>query len=125
MISSSGYYPLHDWENQLDRIEKVVKKFNKPFFFAETGCMSVKGSPAVPNNWEIEGGSDLEGQAEWFEDMFAACKKRDWVKGCCIWSWGAKLYSKTEISKQKNYELFAKPAESIINKYYSDIQKKN
>ena len=34
VISSSGYYPLGDWENQLDRIEKVVKHFDKPFFFA-------------------------------------------------------------------------------------------
>lgn len=31
VISSSGYYPLEDWENQLDRIEAVVKKFQKPF----------------------------------------------------------------------------------------------
>lgn len=35
VISSSGYYPIHDWENQLDRIERVVKKYQKPFFFAE------------------------------------------------------------------------------------------
>ncbi|MGN1133300.1 MAG: glycoside hydrolase family 113, partial [Oscillospiraceae bacterium] len=31
VISSSGYYPINDWKNQLDRIEKVVKEFNKPF----------------------------------------------------------------------------------------------
>ena len=35
VISSSGYYPINDWDNQLDRIEQVVKKFDKPFFFAE------------------------------------------------------------------------------------------
>ena len=33
VISSSGYYPENDWENQLDRIERVVNKFQKPFFF--------------------------------------------------------------------------------------------
>lgn len=118
IISSSGYYPLHDWENQLDRIEEVVKKFNKPFFFAETGCMSVEGSPAAPNNWEVEGDSDLAGQAEWFEDMFVACKKREWVEGVCIWSWTADLYNESEVNNQKNYETYAKPAEVIIKKYY-------
>ena len=39
VISSSGYYPADNWENQLDRIEAVVKKFDRPFFFAEAGCM--------------------------------------------------------------------------------------
>lgn len=33
VIASSGYYPIDDWDNQLDRIEKVVKKFQKPFCF--------------------------------------------------------------------------------------------
>ena len=38
VISSSGYYPADNWENQLDRIEAVVKKFDRPFFFAEAAC---------------------------------------------------------------------------------------
>ena len=32
MISSSGYYPIDQWEQELDRIERVVQKFKKPFF---------------------------------------------------------------------------------------------
>ena len=35
LISSSGYYPIDQWEQELDRIEKIVQKFKKPFFFAE------------------------------------------------------------------------------------------
>ena len=58
VISSSGYYPYGDWENQLDRIETVVNRFLKPFFFAETGCMSVKGSKEVPNDWCVRGDAD-------------------------------------------------------------------
>lgn len=119
VISSSGYYPLHDWENQLDRIEKVVKKFNKPFFFAETGCMSTAGSPNVPNDWSVSGASDPDGQAEWFEEMLSACKKRDWVQGTCIWSWGSRLYPESEIDTQMNYETYLKPAEKVIKKYYT------
>ena len=81
VISSSGYYPVDNWEEQLDRIEKVVKKFNKPFFFSEMGCMSTEGSKFVPNNWCLDGDSDLEGQKEWYTKMIAACDKRDWVEG--------------------------------------------
>ena len=81
VISSSGYYPLEDWEHQLDRIEAVVKKFQKPFFFAEAGCMSIVDSNKVPNDWTVQGEADAKGQADWYETMFEACLKRDWVNG--------------------------------------------
>ncbi len=32
VISSSGYYPSGHWQTQLNRIESVVKKYDKPFF---------------------------------------------------------------------------------------------
>lgn len=32
VISSSGYYPIDQWEQELDRIEKTVLKYRKPFF---------------------------------------------------------------------------------------------
>lgn len=32
VISSSGYYPIGDWEAQLDRIEEAVAPYGKPFF---------------------------------------------------------------------------------------------
>lgn len=121
VISSSGYYPVDDWERQLDRIEGVVRKFNKPFFFAEAGCMSVEGSKYVPNDWTIRGDIDLEGQAEWYQKMFESCKKRDWVKGFALWSWNHKLCSPSQALEQGNYEIFAKPAEKIVNKYYKEL----
>ena len=67
VISSSGYYPADDWENQLDRIEKVVERYHKPFFFAETGCMSTVGSSLRPNDWEVEGDVSLSEQEEWYK----------------------------------------------------------
>lgn len=118
VISSSGYYPIDKWEQELDRIEKVVKKFNKPFFFAEAGCMSVEGSKMVPNDWSIQGNSDLEGQAEWYEAMFSACEKRDWVSGHCLWAWSARLYNPRDIEDKRCYDVYAKPAEAVIKKYY-------
>lgn len=118
IISSSGYYPLADWDRQLDRIEAVVEKYNKPFFFAETGCMSVAGSPEVPNNWEVKGESDLDGHAVWFDEMLSKCMKRPWLKGICIWSWSNHLYDEADINNQKNYEVYLKPAERVINAYY-------
>ena len=123
VISSSGYYPYGDWENQLDRIETVVNRFQKPFFFAETGCMSVKGSKEVPNDWCVRGDADPKGQAEWYEDMFTACSKRDWVGGMALWSWDAKLYQERSAKTRMDYEIYAKPAEKVVKKYYDIFNK--
>jgi len=123
VISSSGYYPLEDWENQLDRIEAVVKRFQKPFFFAEAGCMSVLDSNKVPNDWTVQGEADAKGQADWYEAMLEACLKRDWVNGMAFWSWNSHLYTPSAALKKKDYEIYAKPAEKIVKKYYDSIQK--
>ncbi len=118
IISSSGYYPINDWENQLDRIEKVVKKFGKPFFFAESGCMSVKGSNLVPNDWSVKGDVDLQGQADWYKAMFAACEKRDWVKGFGVWDWAGRQYSVQDAVTHGGYDIYAKPAEQVVAEFY-------
>lgn len=119
VISSSGYYPIDDWENQLDRIEKVVKKYNKPFFFAECGCMSTKNSNLVPNDWSVQGEVDLEGQAQWYEKMFSACEKRDWVKGFAIWDWCGRQYHISKAVSHKGYDIYGKPAEKVVFDYYN------
>lgn len=121
VISSSGYYPIDDWDNQLDRIEQVVKKFDKPFFFAEAGCMSVKGSNQVPNDWGVRGDYDEKGQADWFQAMFDACEKRDWVGGFGIWEWAAWHGDGRNPVKRGNYEVYGKAAADIIYRKFSQV----
>lgn len=118
VISSSGYYPINDWENQLDRIEKVVKKFGKPFFFAECGCMSTKSSNLVPNDWSVRGEVDLEGQAEWYAEMFRACSKRGWVNGFAVWDWCGKQYPVSKAMTHGGYDIYGKPAEKVVADFY-------
>ncbi len=50
VISTSGYYPIDKWDQELTRIKKVVDRFKKPFFFAEYGCMTCKDTLSIPNN---------------------------------------------------------------------------
>ena len=118
VISSSGYYPADDWEKQLNRIENVVQTFQKPFFFAEAGCMSTEGSKDVPNDWNITGKTDLEGQAGWYQKALEAMNKRAWVDGVAFWSWDACLYSEEEAKSHRYYEVYRKPAEEIVRKYF-------
>ena len=122
VISSSGYYPIDDWERQLDRIGAVVKKYGKPFFFAEAGCMSVTGSSLVPNNWEVQGEAAQEEQRDWYETMLAACERRPWVEGMAFWSWGEHLYPERTAHLRRDYEIFRKPAEKSVRHYYEKWQ---
>lgn len=118
VISSSGYYPAGTWEMELDRIETVVKRFQKPFFFAEAGCMSRSGSKQVPNNWELRGKLRMEEQVEWYREMFAACAKRDWVKGFGLWEWAPKILSEAQALQDDSYQICNKPVQELIKKYY-------
>ena len=119
VISSSGYYPIDDWEHQLDRIEAVVKRFDKPFFFAECGCMASEGSSHIPNNWELRGKVADKEQADWYEAMYEAISKRDWVEGTCLWSWTWDLYDEVAARERNDYDIYLKPAEAVVKKYYS------
>lgn len=123
IISSSGYYPLTDWDKELDRIETVVKKFNKPFFFAEAGCMSAAGSSKVPNDWNCKGKVNLKEQADWYKEMFHKTSKRNWVSGFGLWDWAWKQYHIDDADKNHGYDIYGKPAETIVKDYYNRAAK--
>jgi hypothetical protein len=118
-ISSSGYYPVNDWEAQLDRIEAVVKKYNKPFFFGEAGCKSTKGSMYVPNDWTFQGPVALDEQAQWYDTMFKAVERRDFVGGFFLWDWSNRLYTNKEALSDKGYDIYGKPVEGVIAGFYA------
>lgn len=124
MISSSGYYPVDKWEQELDRVEKTVLKYQKPFFFAEAGCMSRKGSGRVPNNWELQGELYLEEQCEWYQAMFETCKNRSWLRGFALWEWAPKLPSESEAWKDNSYEICNKPVQEVIKRFYENETEK-
>lgn len=118
VLSSSGYYPVGTWEKELDRIETVVKKYNKPFFFAEAGCPSRTGSSRIPNDWNHVGEVDLEEQATFYREMFEAAGKRDFVLGFGLWDWNTLLHTREEAQVDTGYGVYGKPAEGVIYDYY-------
>lgn len=121
VISSSGYYPINDWDHQLDRIESVIRPYNKPFFFAEAGCPSRSGSAMIPNDWEWAGTVNPGEQADYYTAMFSACKTRPWVSGFGLWDWSAALYKEEEALNHDGYSVYGKPAEHVIREFYTSL----
>jgi hypothetical protein len=120
IISSSGYYPLGDWDNQLDRIQSVVEREGKPFFFMESGCPSREGSPARPNDWMLQGEPSEDAQAEWYRDAFETCARRDWVQGFMLWDWPAELYAVEDAAANDDYCVYGKSAADVVRDHYAE-----
>lgn len=87
VMASSGYYPIDRLDENLGRIEAAVRRWNKPFFFAEAGCMRVAGSARVPNDWTLQGAPDDGEQDRWYRAFWAACARRPWLGGAALWDW--------------------------------------
>lgn len=116
VISSSGYYPIMDWEKNLERIEQVVQQYQKPFFFAECGCPSRNGSSYVPNDWTLEGNLDLQEQANYYSVMFQACEDKTWINGFVCWEWFS--FTTEDMEIDDGYSVYKKPASNVIKKYF-------
>ncbi|MCD8501177.1 MAG: 1,4-beta-xylanase [Bacillaceae bacterium] len=119
VISSSGYYPAGTWDEQIARIEKVVEKHNKPFFFMEAGCPSRTGSSNVPNDWNHKGDVNLGEQNEYYKEMFAKLDQVPWFFGYALWDWPANLYEREDGKQNTDYCVYGKEAETTIKDYYS------
>ena len=120
VISSSGYYPIGAWEQQLDRIEPVVEASGKPFFFMEAGCPSRVGSPELPNDWNLVGAASGTAQEEYYRAMFDACRARPWVRGLMLWDWPADLYDLADAVTDTDYCPYGKPAAAVMSEQYAD-----
>lgn len=119
VISSSGYYPIDQWEQHLDRIAPVVEASGKPFFFMEAGCPSREGSPALPNDWNLAGAPSGAEQLRYYQEMFRACRARDWVRGLMLWDWPAALYQPDAAIDNDDYCPYGKPAARYMTAQYA------
>ena len=112
-VCSSGYYPVDDIPRQLDRIETVVRRYGKPFFFAEAGCMRIAGAAQVPNDWTLQGEPDDDEQNRWYQALFAAVQDRPWFRAVGLWDWPLDTAHESAYSFQKA------PALQTIQKHFA------
>lgn len=119
VISSSGYYPTGTWQENLDRIEAVVQKFDRPFFFAECGCPGRKDAEKRPNDWTNAQAADQGVQTAYYRDMFAQGKDREWLLGYAGWAWGM---HDSERDSTGDYSVSGTETADVIRNFYDAVR---
>lgn len=117
MVSSSGYYPATEFATRVQELHAFANEINKPFFFMEIGCMSVKGASQRPNDWSHQGVVDLNEQADYYSLLFATLREESWFYGWMLWDWPTILYDLKDAAKG-NYYFYGKPAELVVRQFY-------
>lgn len=124
-ISSSGYYPIDKLEEHFTRIEQMADKFDRPFFFMESGCPSREGSEFAPNNWSFGGAQSNEAQAKWYKAYTEALLRHPKIRGSVWWDWSAvRLYPIEKAPTDNGYALYGKPAAQILRDYSAAINQR-
>ncbi len=115
MISSSGYYPINQLEQNFARIKAVAEREKKPFMFMECGCPSRQNSQFRPNDWRYGGNTDINAQMQWYEAFTTCILRHPFVQGTGWWDWPAtRLYQYDSGTQNSGYCTYGKPANETL-----------
>ena len=118
VISSSGYYPMDQLDENFERIRAVAETYQRPFLFMECGCPSRNLSPMRPNDWRFGEGVSGQAQAEWYDAFTHAIFRYPFIRGTGWWDWSAtRLYPEAFGADNNGYCTYGKPASGILLRF--------
>ena len=127
-IGVQAYFPLsknhqpeveeliQSWQSHLPRVEKLVKKYNKPALFTEIGyCNTIDAAkePWIWPNERKEVALSEEIQARCYEAFFQTAWKKEWLAGVFFWKWYPEGHS-----RQPDFTPQGKMAEQVMKAYF-------
>lgn len=127
-IGVQAYFPLsknhqpelnaliNSWNSHLPRVEKLVRKYQKPVLFTEIGyCNTVDAAmePWVWPNERKEIALSEEIQARCYEAFFQTAWKKEWLAGVFFWKWYPDGHS-----RQPDFTPQGKLAEQVMKSYF-------
>ena len=125
VISSSGYYPIGEIDENLDRIQRAAENAGKPFLFMECGCPSRKNSEHRPNDWRFGEGTDMQAQEDWYRAFTAALLRHPFVRGTGWWDWSAtRLYPAPTALDNNGYCTYGKPANRVLREFVEKMDER-
>ncbi len=128
-IAVNCYYPLSSktdptddelllqMEKNLDLIESVQKKYNKPLLFTEIGFSSIDNPWISPHKDNNEQGYNELAQKRCYEVMFKAMEDENWIDGIYIWKWPSYMDFSKEY--EKDFNPCGKLAEETIAEWFA------
>lgn len=123
-MSSSGYYPMTELDENLRRIQRAAEKAGKPFLFMECGCPSREMSQHRPNDWRFGGDVSQEAQAEWYAAFLEALARFPFVRGTGWWDWPAsRLYAAQTAPDNGGYCTYGKQANDLLLRFARTLER--
>lgn len=123
-ISANGFYKNNELPIQLQRIDEIQKKYNKPFFFSEVGCKSCEGSSLEPGNWKHQGKVNLQEQAEYMDQFMDVCKNSKNLSGMVVYNWWEDEHTCSGNCWNDGYNIYDKPVCEVIKRNWQEEDKK-
>ncbi|MBQ6173553.1 MAG: 1,4-beta-xylanase [Clostridia bacterium] len=123
VISSSGYYPIGEIEENFRRIEAAAHRAGKPFMFMECGCPSREHAEDRPNDIRFGGAVRMESQAAWYEAFLENVRRFPFIRGVGWWDWSAtRLCPEYAAADDGGYCTFGKPANGILRAFSDSLR---
>lgn len=129
-IGVDAYYPITNknnptiaelktgWIPHITALGKLASTWHKKILFTEIGYRSLDGANQHPGDYQIEGGIDLQEQADAYQAAFESVFNQSWFDGMYWWSWG------TDPSEggpnDSGFTPHDKPAEDVLRTWYID-----
>lgn len=129
-IGIQAYFPLSKsknpdleelksaWKTHLVRIEKSVKRYQKPIIFTEIGYCNTIDASVEPWVWPNERGdvplSD-EIQARCYQAFFETAWTRPWMAGVFFWKWYP-----VKNMREPDFSPQGKRAEQVMTRYFGN-----
>ncbi len=124
VISSSGYYPIDELDDNFARIRRVTQAFGKPFLFMECGCPSRGGSDKRPNDWKYGHGTSEQAQCGYYDAFTRALLRHPFIRGTGWWDWSAThLYPAQAGHDHDGYCTYGKAANDVLLRFAQELKK--
>lgn len=128
-IGVQAYFPLakstnpnlkelkKSWENHLPKIDKIVRKFERPVLFTEIGYCNTVDAAVEPWVWpnerkEIQLSEEV--QALCYQAFFETAWEKPWMAGVFFWKWFPNAHNQSP-----DFTPQGKAAEKVMADYFS------
>lgn len=128
-VSVNCYYPIaenadptdaelrENFEANLDKIEQVAGKYNKPVFFTEIGFKSIAQPWLQPHKDADEYAYSEEAQNRCYRIMQQSMADESWINAVYLWKWPSFMGYAEEY--EKDFNPCGKLAEETVKEWFS------